>query len=41
MSCTGGPDVIRKEAWPLHGTISVVHLCWNLEEPEGPKGLIW
>ena len=24
--CTGGPDVIRKEAWPVHRTISGVRL---------------
>ena len=32
---TGGPDVIRKEAWPLDRTISAVRLWWELEEPEG------
>ena len=36
--CTEGPDVIRKEAWPFYGTISGVRLCWELEEPKGPKG---
>ena len=36
--CTGGPDVIRKEAWPFYRTISDVRLCWELEEPKGPKG---
>ena len=36
--CTGGPDVIRKEAWPFYRTISGVRLCWELEEPEGSKG---
>ena len=36
--CTGGPDVIRKEAWPFYRTISGVGLCWDLEEPKGPKG---
>ena len=36
--CTGGPDVIRKEAWPLYRTISGVRLCWELEEPKGFKG---
>ena len=35
--CTGGPDVIRKEAWPLVRTISGVRPCWGLEEPKGPK----
>ena len=33
----GGLDVIRKEAWPFHRTISGVRLCWELEEPKGPK----
>jgi len=32
--------VIRKEAWPFYRTISVVRLCWELEEPKGPKGTI-
>ena len=36
--CTGGPGVIRKEAWSFYRTISGVRLCWQLEEPEGPKG---
>ena len=35
--CTGGPDVIRKEAWPFYRTISGVRLCWELQEPKGPK----
>ena len=35
--CTGGPDVIRKEAWPFYRTISGVRLCWELEEPAGPN----
>ena len=30
-------DVIRKQAWPFYRTISGVRLCWELEEPEGPK----
>ena len=34
----GGPDVIRKEAWSFYRTISGVRLCWELEEPKGPKG---
>ena len=34
---TGGLDVIRKEAWPFYRTSSGVHLCWQLEEPKGPK----
>ena len=25
------------EAWPLYRTISGVRLCWELEEPKGPK----
>ena len=33
-----GPDVIQKEAWSFYRTISGVHLCWELEEPKGPKG---
>ena len=36
--CTGGLHVIRKEAWSFYRTISGVRLCWELEEPEGPKG---
>ena len=36
--CTGGLDVIREEAWPFYRTISGVRLCWELEEPKGPKG---
>ena len=36
--CTGGPDVIRKEAWPFDRTISGVRLWWELEEPEGLPG---
>ena len=35
--CTGGPDVIRKEAWPFHRTSSGVRLSWELEEPKGTK----
>jgi len=30
--------VIRKEAWTFYRTISGVRLCWELEEPKGPKG---
>ena len=30
--------MIRKEAWSFYRTISGVRLCWELEEPEGPKG---
>ena len=32
--------VIRKEAWSFYMTIFGVHLCWELEEPKGPKGRI-
>ena len=31
--------MIRKEAWSFYRTISGVRLCWELEEPKGPKGL--
>jgi len=34
----GGLDVIRKEARPFYRTSSGVRLCWELEEPKGPKG---
>ena len=34
----GVPDVIRKEACPFYRTSSGVRLCWELEEPKGPKG---
>jgi len=33
--CTGGPDTIRKNAWPFCRTISGVRICWELEEPKG------
>jgi len=36
--CTGGADVIRKEAWQSCRISSGVRLCWKLEEPKGPKG---
>ena len=36
--CAGGPDVIRKEAWSFHRTVSGVRLCCELEEPKGPEG---
>ena len=36
--CTGGLDVLRKEAWPFYRTISGVRLYWVLEQPKGPKG---
>ena len=39
QKCTGGPDVIRKEAWPFYRTVSGVRLCWELKEPKGPKGI--
>ena len=35
--CTGGADVVRKEAWLFYRTNSSVRLCWGLEEPKGPK----
>ena len=28
--CTGGPDVIQKEAWSFYRTIPGVRLCWEL-----------
>ena len=31
-------DVIRQEAWLFCRTSSGVRLCWELEEPEEPKG---
>ena len=31
--------MIRKEAWSFYRTSSGVRLCWELEEPKGPKGL--
>ena len=38
---TGPPcdmrDVIRKEAWIFYRTVYGVRLCWELEEPKGPK----
>ena len=33
-------NVIRKEAWLFCRTSSGVRLCWELEEPKGPKGFI-
>ena len=40
VSCRSSdlPGVIRQEAWPFYRTISGVRLCWELEEPKGPKG---
>ena len=35
-----GLDVIRNEAWPSYRTSSGVRLCWELEESNGPKGLV-
>jgi len=35
LGCNGA---IRKEAWPFYRTIAGVRLCWELEEPKGPKG---
>ena len=29
--------MIRKEAWSFYRTSSGVRLCWELEEPTGPK----
>ena len=29
--------MIRKEAWSFYRTSSGVRLCWELEEPKGPK----
>ena len=37
-SVQGGRHVIRKEAWSFYRTRSSVRLCWELEEPKGPKG---
>jgi len=34
----GGLDVSRKEAWSFCRKQSGVRLCWELEEPKGPKG---
>jgi hypothetical protein len=36
--CTGGLDVIQKDAWSFYSSILGVHLYWELEEPKGPKG---
>ena len=36
-----GLDVIRKEAWSFYRTISGVRLCWELENPQAPKVMIW
>ena len=37
LLCTGGPEGIRKEAWPFHRTISGVRLCWELKDLKEPK----
>jgi len=37
-SAPGGLNVIRREAWLFCGTSSGVRICWELEEPGGPKG---
>ena len=31
--------MIQKEAWSFYRTISGVRLCWELEKPEGSKGV--
>jgi hypothetical protein len=36
--CTGGADVIRKEAWSFYRTIFGVRLCWEFEEPKKSEG---
>ena len=33
--------MIRKEAWSFYRKSSGVRLCWELEEPKGPKGCVW
>ena len=38
--CTGGPDVIPKEAWPFYRKMSGFRLCWELEEPKGLTGRV-
>ena len=38
--CTGGPAVIRTEAWPFYRTLSCVRLYWVLEEPKGSKQFV-
>ena len=38
--CTGGPDVIKQEAWPFYRTNFGVRLCWELEEPKGPTAVL-
>jgi hypothetical protein len=36
IQSTKAPKI--KEAWPFYRTIPGVRLCWELEEPKGPKG---
>ena len=36
-SAPGGLNVIQKEAWLCCRTCSGVRLCWELEEPQGPR----
>ena len=36
-SAPGGLNVIPKEAWLSCRSSSGVRLCWELEEPNGPK----
>ena len=35
--CTGGIDVIQKEAWSFYRISFGVRLCWEFEELKGPK----
>ena len=37
-SAPGGLNVIRRQAWLFCRASSGVCLCWELEEPKGPKG---
>ena len=37
-SAPWGLNVVPKEAWLFCRTSSGVRLCWELEEPKGPKG---
>ena len=36
----GGLNVIRKDTWLFCRTSSGVRLCWQLEEPKGPEGVV-
>jgi len=38
--CTGGLDLIRKEALSFYRTSSGVCLSWVLEESKGPEGIM-